>query len=447
MSKIFSEATNMLHHKWASAILGSVPLESWAEGNNGEKHVKANKDASLRLWSPQAPYYLKEKNTIAEVRKEVFTSLLNAMPSAQKKYYSGVFSWVGDKSEAPLTLASGPFSSDTVFGHVLIYLEKWMDRQVHESEALWILENSWPKDRSVPAEVTINISKKALEHCRSTLSRWFEGDAGKDSRAPENLMPLISANLSANRVLLEFAAKDARGQEATDLVVGILEKFNRVGIVRIPHEIYGVALAEAASDLIGLLKILFGPGGKLICEESGFKRPMNDSDIRIAIKMSLQLQENYIATRGSRGGPVEARNNHGNSHNLFIFCLVMIGAFYTNSKTDNEFKGRSNSSYAVFPARNFKSDVRNGTIPVHADELLKQAYGQIYFGNVSDEILVGGIKKHAEASRVKRAHIQQLVFFATKFRASNSLLELGARLLEMKENLPLSERLEDLGFE
>ncbi len=437
VAEIFSYATNALHHKWAAAILGSVPLDRWVEGIHGERHIEPSKEASLRLWSPELPKDLKENLIIGNVRKEIFNKLLNSMPAQTKKHYKDIFTWVNDPSEAPFELASGPLGSDTVFGSLLIFLEKWMDAQLQESEKLWLFNNDWPTDKCVPPEITRELSLQALEHCQHTLSTWLDEDTHELTSAPDSLLALISANLSANRALLEFAATDARGHEAASLAIDILNKLNRLGIIKIPSEIYNITLREAASTLLGVLKILFGHGGKLISPDSDFKRPMSNSDIYIAVKRSLQLQENYIATRGSRGGPIHARENHGKSHNLFIFCLTMIGAFYANSKTANEFKGKSNSSYAVFPARSIKAADTNDIIPIHADELLKQAYGQIYFGNIDNGILAAGVIDHAKTASIKRAHIQQLIFFTTKNRPSSCLLKLAKRFLETKENFPL----------
>lgn len=437
VSKIFSNASNALHHKWTSAILGSVPPEAWVEGGHGETHVKPSKEASLRLWSPEEANLHEENMIIGEVRKGVFNELLNAMPAAHKKQYKLMFSWINDPAKATLGLATSPFGSDTLFGHVLIYLEMWLDKQLEESEKLWLVKNTWPKDRCIPPQITRELSSKALEHCKKTLSMWFDEDSASAAKTPNNLLALISANLSANRVLLEFAAKEARGQEAADLAIGILKKLNNKGIIGIPPEIYELDILEAAHHLVYLLKTFFGPRGQFISKESDFKRPMNYSDIRNAVIRSLQLQENYIATRGRRGGPIEARKNHGQSHNLFVFCLTMIGAFYNNSKTDNEFKGKSNSSYAVFPARNNKFEEAENAITLHADELLKQAYGQIYYGNIGSNILADGVRDHAHTASIKRAHVQQLLSFAIKSRSSSVLLALGKRLYEKKENLPL----------
>ncbi|WP_122745329.1 hypothetical protein [Pseudomonas viridiflava] len=436
VATIFNGATESLHHKWASAILGNVPLEAWVKGPHGENQIEPNKDASLRLWSLDGPDQLEENLLVGKVRQQVFVRLLKAMPPVQQKHYKPMLSWINDQTEAPVELASGPLGSDTIFGHVLACLERWMEAQLHESEKLWVLKHEWPKGRSVPSAVTRELSSQALEHFKNILSRWFEEDSTNQQVASNSLLALISANLSANRVLLEFAAKEARGREAAGLAIDILEKLNKRGITEVPIEMDRLSPRDRILRLRDGLTSWFGPEGLLIGPNSEFKRPMNYSDIDFAVKRSVHLQENYISTRGRRGGPQEARENHGKSPNLFIFSLTLIGAFYNNSKTDNEFKGKSNSSYAVFPGRKILSKGVDHVIPPHADELLKQAYGQIYFGNDDWDLLANGVRRYAETASIKRAHIEQLIYFAIKGRQSSCLLGLSKRLSETKDNPP-----------
>jgi len=317
-----------------------------------------------------------------------------------------------------------------------------MDRQLYASEQLWVQRHQWAKSQSVPAKVTRALSRQALDHFKKILSQWFEEDAAGQQSASDSLLALISANLSANRVLLEFAAKEARGREAAGLAIGILGQLNKLGITEVPVEMDNLCPRDAILQLKDGLTNWFGPKGRLVGPDSEFKRPMNHSDIDLAVRWSAQLQEMYIHTRGQRGGPEEARDNHGKSPHLFIFALTLVGAFYNSVKTDNEFKGKSNSSYAVFPGRKLISIGASHAPPPHAAELLMQAYGQIFFGNQDWDILASRVREHAETASIKRAHIEQLVRFATKGRPSSSLLGLSRRLTEIQSQfLPIDSDL------
>ncbi|PKA71066.1 hypothetical protein ATI02_4018 [Pseudomonas baetica] len=71
-----------------------------------------------------------------------------------------------------------------------------------------------------------------------------------------------------------------------------------------------------------------------------------------------------------------------------------------------------------------------------------QAYGQIFFGNQDWDILASRVREHAETASIKRAHIEQLVRFATKGRPSSSLLGLSRRLTEIQSQfLPIDSDL------
>lgn len=437
VAKIFNEATESLHHKWGPAILGSVPPEAWVLGSHGEEEVRPTKDASLRLWSLEGSEQSKENFRIGQIRQQVFTELQVAMPASLQKHYRSMLSWVRDQSEAPLKLASGPLGSDTVFGHLIACLEKWMDMRLQETEKFWLQQHDWPISTSVPPKVIQELSREARDYLKGVLTRWFDKDSSAAKPIQNSLLALVSVNLSANRVLLEYAAKEARGLEAADLAIGILEKLNKRGITEVPVVMDNLSPDGARQMLKDVLTSWFGPGGSLIGLDSDFKRPMNHTDIDLAVRWSTELQEQYIVSRGQRGGLHEARENHGKSPHTFMFAMTLVGAFYNSAKTDNEFKGRSNSSYAVFPGRKLISKGATRTPPSHAAELLMQAYGQIFFGNSGWDIVADGVTAYAKTTSIKRAHIQQLIRFAIKDRTSSSVLKLSKHLDEMKDR-PLS---------
>ncbi|MCU1754696.1 hypothetical protein [Pseudomonas helleri] len=436
VAKVFNRASETLHRKWTTSILGNVPPEAWEVGAHGEEQVIPTKESSLRLWSPETSESQKENSRIGHVRQQIFSELFESMLPYRRKLYGPMMRWIVYPSEAPVQLAESALGSDTFFGHVIALLERWHDLQLQEYEKAWLRRHQWPRDETIPSAQTQAMSCQALDHLKLVLAGWLEVEAKENRETPDSLLALISANLSANRVLIEFAALEARGREAAGLAIGIVEKLNSFGIAEIPACMF-LDPPGALLRLKALLTDWFGPRGLLIGPDSIFQRPMNHSDIDLTMKWSLQLQVDYIGSRGRRGGSEEALENHGKPMHLFIFALTLVGAYYGNAKTDNEFKGKSNSSYAVFPGRKLISKGVSEAPPPHAAALLKQAYGLIFFGNSGWNIAADGVRNYASVCSVKRSHIQQLVRFAIKNRPSSVLLELNQRLSEMKENPPL----------
>lgn len=436
VAKVFNLASEALHHKWVASILGNVPPEAWEVGLHGEDQVMPTKDSSLRLWSNGVLEPSEENLRIGQIRQQIFSELLKAMPPLRRKQYEPMMHWIVDPTNAPVCLAKDALGSDTFFGHTIALLEQWQDMQLQENERAWLQHHQWPRDRAIPPAQIQAMSRQAFDYLKEVLANWLEEEPTNKQPVPDSLLALISANLSANRVLIEFAAKEARGREAAELAVGIVEKLNNLDITEIPESMH-LGPAGALLRLKTLLTNWFGPRGRLIGSSFGFQRPMNHSDIDLTVKWSMQLQGDYICSRGHRGGQEEAMENHGKPMHLFIFALTLVGAFYSNAKTDNEFKGKSNSSYAVFPGRKLIAKGASEIPPPHAAELLKQAYGLIYFGNVGWNILADGVRDYATTCSVKRSHIQQLVRFAIKNRTSSTLLELNKRLSEAKDIPPL----------
>lgn len=74
------------------------------------------------------------------------------------------------------------------------------------------------------------------------------------------------------------------------------------------------------------------------------------------------------------------------------------------------------------------------TPPAHAEQILQQAYGQIFFCNKQAWALrPEGIEEYADAASIKRAHLEQFISFAAKGRTSRQLLALYKNLTRKSE--------------
>lgn len=428
LANILAEAPDLLHHKWASAILAQVPLSAWVRGTGGEAQIEPSKEASLRfLARDPLPEKATEELKQLAFRQKIFELLLDKMPAATQRIYRPMLQWVAHDELGGAGMTRHPMSSDTSFGHNLVFFESLMDMQIHAYERQWAESTNWSSEESIPAQVTRECSQAALNHVSSLVDKWIAEDAGQAENIPDSLLALVSANLSANRVLLEFAGLESRGIEAAGMVIGLLEGLNRQGITEVPMEVEGLGAVEGAEKIKEILIRWFAHGGALLGVDP-FKRPMNVSDIDLVVNWSLQLQENYIGIRGRRGGREEAKANHGTSNNLFIFAISIVGAFYSSTRTDHEFTGNSNSSYSVFPGRKLIAKGERETPPTHANHLLMQAYGQIYFANSGWDLRADLLPTYFETASIKRAHIQQLLHYAIKSRTPSQLLMLNRRL-------------------
>ncbi|WKL67439.1 hypothetical protein Q1Z72_01850 [Pseudomonas qingdaonensis] len=429
LADILAQAPDRLHHKWASAILAQVPLSAWGRRTGGEAQIEPSKKASLRFLAcgPLPDNATDELKQLA-FRQTFFELLLERMPAALQRIYRPMIQWVAHDELGDPGLTRHPLSSDTGFGHNLVVFESMMDMQIHAYERQWAESVNWSSEKSIPAHVTRECSQAALNHLSKIVEKWFAEDADEAENTPDSLLALVSANLSANRILLEFAGLESRGFEAANMAIELLEGLNRQGITEVPIEIEGLSLDEGVEKLKEIFTRWFGHGGAMLGVDPFFRRPMNASDIDLVASWSLQLQESFIGIRGRRGGQEAAKAIHGTSNHLFIFGIAIVGAFYSSTKTDHEFTGNSNPSYSVFPGRKLISSGEREAPPTHANHLLMQAYGQIYFANSGWDLYADRIPIYFESASIKRAHIQQLLHYAIKDRAPSQLLMLNKRL-------------------
>jgi hypothetical protein len=435
LADILAEAPDMLHHKWASIILAQVPLSAWVHGTGGEIQIEPSKEASLRfLACDPLPEQATEELKQLAFRQKLFELLLGRMPTAMQRIYRPMLRWVAHDEVGDPGMARHPLSSDTSFGHNLVFFESLMDMQIHIYEQQWAESVGWSSEESIPAQVTRECSQAALNHLSKLVEKWINEDAGEAECIPNSLLALVSANLSVNRVLLEFAGLESRGFEAAKMAIELLEALNRQGITEVPMEIEGLSLDEGAEKLKEILTRWFGHGGSLTGIDPVFRRPMNASDIDLVASWSLQLQDNYIGIRGRRGGREAAKANHGTSNHLFIFAVAIVAAFYSNTKTDHEFTGSSNSRYSVFPGRKLIASGARESPPTHANHLLMQAYGQIFFANSGWDLYADRLPIYFETASIKRAHIQQLLHFVIKDRTPRQLLMLNCRLQSLRDS-------------
>lgn len=208
-----------------------------------------------------------------------------------------------------------------------------------------------------------------------------------------------------------------------------LTELNRHNVIEIPKEFRDCQMTEAPARLQKWLTDRFAYAGILTSTGGYFARHMTTTDINVIVDWSSQLQKAYLGDRGVVGDdPVMAaamaEKSHGSPYNYFIFAITLVAAFYEGTCTAREFKGHSNSTYAVFPSRSDMAKGLRDAPSAHASELLQQAYGQIYFANDKWSLLVGGIRAYAENLSIKRAYAEQLLVRAVKGRTSRQLLAL-----------------------
>jgi hypothetical protein len=441
LARTFTSAKELLHQNWAEVLLAKVPLSAWDEPSEYAFRVAPTKAASMRFLSRDTSLNESAK-LLLDRRSALHGDLLEQMPAPMRLVYRPMLEWV----EVPTDwqkFGELPLSHDTRFGIMLVVIEGLLRDQSHIYEQKFRDESQLPPTVPTPIAVCLKASESASQAVAAQIEQLCLTESDVSETIKESLLARTSANISVNRALLEYAAKDARGMEATEMCLPFLKRLNYHGLLEVPRELDD-AIDGGASKTREWLTRMFAFGGLLAPVDDYFKRHMTESDIEMIVSWSAQLQETYITSRGlggdwaHRGGLDEAlkasRNEHGTPGHRFIFSLAMAAAFYETAQTAREFTGHSKPKYSVFPDRGDTAKGLRGTPPAHAGELLMQAYGQMYYANDGWELRADKLEAYSKMRSAKRSHIQQLLYFAVKNRSSRQLYALFQHLRPMPDS-------------
>lgn len=424
MAHVFALVSDQMeNHKWSDAVLAKVPLDSWRRGPGNTEHINPSRTASMRYLSREAEP-ADNAFELVKARRTLLEGLLGAMPGPLRMQYRPMMEWRDAEHFGSVDIARYPLSSDSAFGYNFVFLENLLSQQILIYDQNWRQEERIPIDEATPCAVTHASSQMALDHLGSIIQGWVVEQDPLQTVVPESMLARVSANLSVNRALLERAAMDGLGADAAEMSAPFLTELNRQGVTTVPEGIVGCNPDEVQHRVREQLKSWFAHGGSLISSDGFFQRHMTNSDIEAVVQWSLELQELYMSSRGAQGGAAYAKKSHGNPGNFFIFALAMTASFYCKARAPYELTGKNNSTYAVFPPRGKAVDEP----PTHASQMLMQSYGQIFFANSEWNLHAERVSAYAETTRIKRAHVQQLLSFAVKHRSSRELLAVHTRL-------------------
>lgn len=458
LARVFYAAEDQLHRKWAGAVLAAVPQSAWVDGPCGLLRVSPE-GASMRFLSAASPQSDKQaRSEYLAARQSLHENLLEWMPGPKRLHYRPMLTW-HDLQHTPT-----PLAGDTEFGWLLAEIERMFEREVQEQIPDWREQTGTPATVAVPPDQKRAFAINAMRKLGPRIEHWCAQQQDLD-HVPDSLLARVSANVSCNRILLEIAAQDERGREAEEMCATFLEALNERGISEVPRELKELPSqirvdafksqdSEAPPELVLLntcevnealremLRNGFAFGGKLIGGEgTPFSRHMTATDIEKTVEWARELQQSYLNTRGSYGGPKMAAAAHGHTRHLFIFVMVLVAAFYSHAETEHAFKTETlkNLRHAIFPGR----QVTAKGLTVHAKDALMKAYGLIYFSNDGWELRADRLRDYAQGTQYTRAALQLTMNFAVKARSSRALLALFRQLQEQRTNAEEAEEAEE----
>ncbi|MBM5572542.1 MULTISPECIES: hypothetical protein [Deefgea] len=425
LANIFANAKDRLHQNWADALLVKVPQSAWDGPSDAPSRIAYTKAASMR-------FLLRDEPTAQELkhldnRRALLDDFLKHMDGPRRLAYRPMLEWI-NICESSLAITVSVLASDTAFGLSMSLIETLLDKQIQIYELNFREKHRIPSTVGTPISLQLAASEGAKQHIAAKLQEFCLTESEELESVKDILMARVSANISVNRVLLEIAAIDARGREASEMCIPFLQRLNFHGMLSVPPVLLQDLDDGGDNKIRDIFRQMFTAGGFFAQVDNYFKRHMTESDIEMIVSWSTQLQELYISTRGIHGG----HEQHGSPPHKFIFALTIAAAFYETSQTAHEFTGHSRPCYAVFPDRAAAAKGYRNKPSTHAAEILMQAYGQIYYSNNEWGLIANNVAEYAEVRSAKRAHIQQLFHFVVKNRNSRQLFALFQNLEKMR---------------
>ncbi|APA84057.1 hypothetical protein BJG93_00555 [Paraburkholderia sprentiae WSM5005] len=439
---LLQQASNALAHKWNALLLAKLPVDAWDIGPTGERRITPRNFASMRYLSPLLTGKDKEVADLWVTARKNLSSVLHE-PGGP---YAAMTEWKPAEQFRSKVAQNLPFGDDIAFMETIIGLDNLLGQQItlfagRRHKALGL-----PVGVALPAEEDKRCSRDALQFMKQNVDAWCK-DASLAGKAPDSLRARIAVNLSVNRALWETCAKDTIGEEAATVAAQFLSRLNGCGITTVPDEV--PTRGTKWTGLAELLSRWFGAKGWLREQDDVFTRVMTPQDIDRAVQLTESVQKRYKANRGGNGGPELAERIHGNPENLFIFAMATVSVFYVKGhwggksqlrpvQTLKEIPAEHNKSSSRYPAFSTLDSGDGLMFPIHAEELIEQVYGQMFFSNQDWNLQGENVRQHAETQAIKRAFHEQLFEFAVKGRTSRELLNLftqaAAYIEQQKEN-------------
>lgn len=426
LATVFQNTRADPNRLWASYLLAKLPVEAVQTFSSKGAFVAPIAGASLRFLASGTGS--EKARTLEAHRQALFLALRESVSPPKRKIYHPFLTWEPIDQAWPMATKQA-LASDTVFGNALVALEHQFNTEVRSAEEkVRNYEHIAPTDMT-PLPLQQAVAAHAFEMVAQNIERCVETETHNELHAADMVTARVGANLSVNRILLEIAANDRCGQEAMAMCVPFLQKLNEHDFYEVPEKFQYDLPDGGESAIRDWLTTLFADRGVLVQADDYFKRPMTTSDIDKVLDWSLQLQEMYCLSRGA----VSAKVAHRMSANRFLFALVMVAAFYEKSKTEQEEKGHSRSSYALFPDRMSAKQGLRQEPRAHAMQIFLQAYGQLYYGNHTGWALnAEHVAGYAQLCQNKRGYLQRLLYGAVKHRSVPQLLALFAHLHRLK---------------
>lgn len=430
--ELFRKASHTLSNKWNAPLLAKLPVKAWEIGPAGLRRIKPHDFASMRYLSPRLSA---EEMEIAEKWMAEREKLMKGLHEPGGPY-STMTEWKSPGQFKAESVNRLPFNGDIAFMETVDWLDNHLGREMkrltrsrHSTLGLSISE-------ALPLSEDKRCSLEALELTKQQVEVWCK-DASLAGAAPDSLRTVIAANLAVNRAMWETCGKDARGEEATIVAQEFLNHLNGCGFDEVPPEV--PTRQVKWTGLAELLSNWFGPKGLLRQRDNFFVRILSPAQIALAVELSESVQARYMRGRGFGMQPGEGELAHGSPENLFIFAMATVSVFYVKGQwgeisdihpvqVPKEFRNQESRSSSRYPASSpLKVDsVESGgqMLRIHAEELVEQVYGQMFFANTDWNLRAQQVPQHAEKQAVQRACHEQLLEFAVKVRSSQELLNL-----------------------
>lgn len=426
----FAQSRPAPAQRWRESSLALLPRACWKAVDGGHRAVNVP-GASLKYMNPSVLLRASAADPQFVTRGSLCQALFSALTPQQAARYGAMLRW------GPLVVPD-PRRHEGLHDVALADAIYLVEQRFHRTYALLEAQEFARSGRNLSQPTTAHTIRDLSDQAQTQTYLELERIASKAEAGPDDLVVRTLCHMAANRALAESARLEELSHQVKPALQKVLSALNAHGHTAVPE-------VADDSEIRAWLQKWFGRPDKRgepgpLAQALG--RTHTGEQLEHTLLLAGQLQDEYIATRGSGMGRQRAVQAFGNARNKMLFALVLVACYYSGEKVRAELFGAHNLHRTAYPG----PKVRTQPLGAHSLELFKSVFGHIAFSNSGWAISTDGIESYSRAAGYKRSAFQELVFMVFKLWHPQQVLALHRYLLVQWQALAVLMPAQDSGI-
>lgn len=401
-----TETPRMNNREWLHNTLSNVPAHNWV-CDGGVWTLKPTKGASLKMLNRTGMTATEKRQW--QDRKTLCTHLFQALSTEAQAAWGPMLGWTNLQLPDPayehyedLALYRTIIDVNTMFNYHYGLAERELNHSATEP---------------LPFPAMRVAADRAQKSVMAELEKAFGLEYDLPEQWPQSLDDVLTralCSIAANHDLLETSAVAQMADIGLRMILPLTQALEAAGITETPE-------IRSEDEIEEKLLLWFGPQG-MLSGIANYERTLQRKDLQEVLVRTQEIRTAYINRRRLNFSDAMIETLMSLDC-LFCFALMIVAAFYSQTRVPKEFLGDKNSSYALFPPA--QGNARNNPLPPHALEIYMASFGQYFFSMPPRwGVSSASLKGYSDSMVYKRSRCQELVFRLFKRTPPSQILQL-----------------------